>query len=632
VGIQATAIAEFGGALMHKRLLALLGTGVLVFAACTSNSPGATGPAASEPPAATGTPQPTTNPIDLSNTAYKPEAGKTGGQIIFGDWQEANEFNPYYYSQVTEANVASAVWASLTVATHDYKTVPDLAKSLPTLDNGGVKVPGDNGDKMTVTWTLKDGLKWSDGEALTCDDFAFTWKWITDPGQAGVVTVGWEDITAVDCPNPTTIVMHFKNIFEGYMGLGTPLPQHYMKDISIADGLNHKGFKPADMPKVPTSGAFSFESVTAGQELRLKRNPNYKGFISGHPALLDGIVFKWYGDEQAMIAGFIAGEVDIATDLVETDIPTFETAGKKDSLSNINSLSYEYLALNWADGTKRDAKTGLGQCSQDAEVQDRGKTSAGVVCPVSDPEFRRALTYVIDKNDIATRILGGYVKVANTNISPDDYYYADQPPAKLDPAQAESILDAAGWKKGADGIRAKDGLRAKIELCSTTKPTRVDSLKLIADELKAIGIEAIAHNRSATDVFNSYNEATPTEPCNIYRGNFDIAEFTTSSAVDPVIYYSSYHSSQFEPKGANLAQISDPGIDKALDTVKGTVDLHEVVKAMGDFQRIYVEKTVEIPLFYRAQLDAVDYSKVGNFLGNPTQAGPTWNAVDWYLK
>jgi len=53
---------------------------------------------------------------------------------------------------------------------------------------------------------------------------------------------------------------------------------------------------------------------------------------------------------------------------------------------------------------------------------------------------------------------------------------------------------------------------------------------------------------------------------------------------------------------------------------------------MGDFQKIYVEKTVEIPLFYRAQLDAVDYSKVGNFFGNPTSAGPTWNVVDWFVK
>jgi hypothetical protein len=59
--------------------------------------------------------------IDLTNTTYKPEAGQDGGSIIIGDWQEANAFNPYYLSQVTEANVASAVWSTLVVFTNDYR-------------------------------------------------------------------------------------------------------------------------------------------------------------------------------------------------------------------------------------------------------------------------------------------------------------------------------------------------------------------------------------------------------------------------------------------------------------------------------------------------------------------------------
>ena len=69
--------------------------------------------------------------------------------------------------------MASAVWSTLVVFTNDYRYAPDLATSVPTLDNGGVKAPGDGGDAMTVTWTLRDGLKWSDGQPLTCDDFKY---------------------------------------------------------------------------------------------------------------------------------------------------------------------------------------------------------------------------------------------------------------------------------------------------------------------------------------------------------------------------------------------------------------------------------------------------------------------------
>ena len=91
---------------------------VIVFAACgtaASPSPSATAPA-SQPPAASEPPAGSASPgaevIDLTNTEYEPEAGQDGGQIIIGDWQEANQFNPFYVGQVTEANVASAVWYS----------------------------------------------------------------------------------------------------------------------------------------------------------------------------------------------------------------------------------------------------------------------------------------------------------------------------------------------------------------------------------------------------------------------------------------------------------------------------------------------------------------------------------------
>jgi ABC-type transport system substrate-binding protein len=102
----------------------------------------------------------------------RPEQGADGGQAIVGDWQEATQFNPYYLTQVTEANVASATWATLATFTDRLQYAPDLAAQVPTLDNGGV-VLGQNGDAMTVTWTLRDGLKWSDGEDLTCDDFKY---------------------------------------------------------------------------------------------------------------------------------------------------------------------------------------------------------------------------------------------------------------------------------------------------------------------------------------------------------------------------------------------------------------------------------------------------------------------------
>lgn len=615
---------------MRKRLVGLFASTMIVLAACqgaASPSPSASS-AASTPPSSAepSTPaSPSAEVIDLTNTKYSPEDGTDGGSIIIGDWQEANQFNPYYLSQVTEANVASAAWATLVVFTDDFRYGADLAASVPTLDNGGVKAPGDGGDAMTVTWTLRDGLKWSDGEPLTCDDFKYAWEWVLDPDNVGVITAGFEDIKDFECTSDTEMVWHFDKVYEGYITLMTaPLPRHYLEKISMADQVNGAGFRANEVANLPVSGAFKFESVTPQQELRLAKNPNYVSWKTGKPAHLDNLIWKWYGDADLMIAGFKAGEVDFATDLQDSDIPKVQDLG--DQVSAIPALTYEFLRPNWSEGPF-DATKKVGGCSRNPAVADRGEG-----CPMADPAMRQAVAYAVDKNEINTRLLGGTVQVANSPVSPSAWFFADQTPATFDPEKAKSVLEDAGWKDSdGDGVREKDGLKAKIELCTTTRQVRVDTLALIADWLKDVGIEAVANPVDSTAIFADYNEATADTPCALSTSNFDLAEHAFTSSIDPLGNYFSYHSSQFEPNGANDAQVVDSGVDAAMDTVKNSVDFAVIKDAMAEFQKIYVEKTVEIPLYYRKQVDLAG-PKLGNFFANPTQAGPTWNAVDWFVK
>jgi peptide/nickel transport system substrate-binding protein len=613
---------------MRKRLVGLLASTVVVFAACgTAASPSPAASGAPSAPAASGSTapvSPSADVIDLTNTAYKPEDGTDGGTIIIGDWQEANQFNPFYLGQVTEANVASAAWATLVVFTHDYRYAPDLATTVPTVDNGGVKAPGDGGDAMTVTWTLRPGLKWSDGEALTCDDFKYSWEWVLDKDNVGVVTTGFSDISDIECTSDTEMIWHFKTVYEGYITLmSAPLPRHYLEKIPMKDQTNGAGFRANEVANLPVSGAFKFESVTPQQELRLAKNPNYTSFATGKPAHLDTLIFKWYGDADLMIAGFKANEVDFATDLQDSDLEKVKDLG--DQVSAIPALLYEFLRPNWSEGPF-DATKKIGGCSRNPAVADRGTG-----CPMADPAMREAVAFAVDKNEINTRLLGGTVQVANTNISPGAWFFADQTPATFDPAKAKEILDAAGWVAGADGIRAKGGLKAKIELCTTTRQVRIDTLALIASWLKDVGIEAVSNPVDAASIFADYNEATVDTPCALATSNFDLAEHAFSSSIDPLGNYFNYHSSQFEPDGANDAQIKDSGIDAALDTVKNSVDFKVNRDAMAEFQKVYVEKTVEIPLYYRKNVELAG-PKLGNFFANPTQAGPTWNAVDWFVK
>src|SRR4051794_6497168 len=262
---------------MRKRLVGLLAGAAVVLAACgtaASQSPSApASAAASQPAASAGASAPASSgsgEIDLTGTTYKPEDGTVGGSLIIGDWQEANNFQPYYESNQTEANVVSATTATLVVFTNDLRYGPDLATDVPTVANGGVKAPGDNGDAMTVTWTLKPDLKWSDGEPLTCDDFKYAWEWTLDPENVGVITTGFKDIKTFDCKSDTEMVLHSPAVYEGYITTFTaPLPRHYLEKIPMKDQVNLSGFKADEVPNMPVSGAFKYESVTPQQELRL---------------------------------------------------------------------------------------------------------------------------------------------------------------------------------------------------------------------------------------------------------------------------------------------------------------------------------------------------------------------------
>lgn len=201
---------------------------------------------------------------------------------------------------MTEANVASLVWHSLLTVDSDARYVPQLAaEPIPTTANGGLTL-GQGGDAMTVTWRIRDGLRWSDGQPLTCDDFKYAWEWVLTAGNVATTT-GFEDITSFECAFATDMTWHFGRVYEGYLTLITaPLPRHALASIPIADQVKGAGFRPDEVARMPVSGPFRIESVTPLGALRLARNDNFVNPATGRAPYLDSIVFKWYADADAM--------------------------------------------------------------------------------------------------------------------------------------------------------------------------------------------------------------------------------------------------------------------------------------------------------------------------------------------
>lgn len=608
---------------MRKRLTGLLAIAAIVASACSSSSgTPSSGPSGSQQPS-TG-PSASLAPIDLTTTTYRAEpVGHTGGKLVLGEWQEpVTIWSGIYDNSATDVEAFGMSLWSLWSATADYKYYGQLATNVPTVDNGGVVL---NGTNMDVTINLRPGAMWSDGQPITCDDLAYQVQWMMDAGQVGNIQghVGWENISGVDGGTGTNCVAHFTKIpaggttavYEGYLGLWTPLlPKHYLQTVSVADA-NPKLYTQAAPASGVYSGPYMPTHWATGAEIDFVPNTQFWSTIKKATAPFDSVVFKYYGDATAEIAGFKNGETDVAMDYNHNDLATFATQGiAQGSIDAINGTTYEQQSWNYTDLTKKfgagDAKT-----------------------------LMTAIHYAYNKDDIIKRITGNTVAATCNFNSPLVWYYKDVPCPAYDVTKANSILDAAGFTRGADGIRvAPNGTKVDLLGCtSKDRAYRGNTMTLVASYLQQIGVNLTTKAVPTTpDLFGGWSEAGSDVPCNTTHGNFDVAEFAWVSGVDPAgiypLYFSKYDPSLGDHSGVNYIRVNLPQLDAALTDLVTTTDLQKIKAAEGTIQDIYVDPAnafPEIPLYNWKTVELKGLN-MHNVVNNATSATGSWNIEDWW--
>jgi peptide/nickel transport system substrate-binding protein len=557
------------------------------------------------------------NGVDITDPKYASSitpAAKTGGTVVVSDWQSPDFVNPYYYDAEVDVESFGMAFDSMVVVTQNLGYIPNLASEVPTTTNGDVVV---NGTAMDLTWKLKPNMKWSDGSPINCDDVIATWKWIMDPAQTGLAagTVGWDQITGIDGAGTTTCVVHFKTVFEGYLGLWAPLlPAKYIATIPVKDAAT-KLYPLADPAQGVYSGPYIPTSYQTDAQVTFAANPNWATIGLGsnlHAPYLDKVIFKLYGgDPTLMIKGFTAGEIDLGQDLQNADIPSLTGVPTNEQVIH-DALTYELHAYNNASFQKKF-----------------GADWQTVI---------QAVKLATDRQAIAAGPLQGNVTVTNNFISPLTWYYKDEGgDTAAHPDQATAMLAAAGFTKGSDGILAKNGQKIELTYCTTTAQVRVDTLKLVASELNAIGIKADVTPVKSSILFGAYNGTPATTQCNLLHGNYDVGEHAYSSPLDPFGGYAEYVSTQnpdIAPhNGANETRVNIPALDAAYKAVASTVDLTAIKTAMDTVQDLYASSsnTYELPLFLRKDVWLTD-GKIQNFTGNPTSESGDWNVGDWWLQ
>ena len=527
------------------------------------------------------------------------DAPVRGGTAIVAIWQEPSTLAAHYANQTVTTIVNNGVLEGLAETTTDGEYIPTLATRIPTVANGGVVVKG---TKLDVTWELKPGLKWSDGEPVDSADIKFTWEiWMKDPKVNN--RTGFSEIESIDLPNNLTAVVHYKSIYAPYpVNFGSLMPRHLLEkeaDISKTDYVR----------KPMGTGPFKVTDFKAGDSITIERNPNYRG--APDKPYLDKIIFKSVPSSQVALAQLQAGEVHAMWNLTEAQTPDVEKSTGL-ALQVVQGPTVERIELNTA---------------VNKEYPDPNS-----VHPVlGDIEMRKALLYATPKQQLIDKLLFGKAKPGSSPVSQGWAAYK-QPQESYDQAKANATLDKAGWVKGSDGIRTKNGVRASLTYATTTgDQLRERVQQVLVDEWKAIGVEVKIQNQPSSVLLSG--SCTGKDPRKL--GTFDLIMYASTPGIDPHSTIATrYHSRQIPTRadcaGQNYTRFKNPDADKAIEEAGATLDLEKRKSAYATSMKLLNDAYVIIWLYDRANIDA----RVNALQGWQPNVWRrfTWNVQDWWLK
>ena len=525
-----------------------------------------------------------------------------GGTLVFAIWQEPATLAPNYGNQTITGIVNAVAVEGLLRTDTGGNYQPVLAKAVPTEKNGGVKISGD-GKRMDVTYELQPDIKWSDGRPFTSADVKFTWEaWMKDPKV--VSREGYEQIESIDTPNDLTVLVHYKTIYSPYLTrFGTIMPKHILEKVADISASDY-GRKPLG------TGPFVITDFKAGDSITVERNPNYRK--KGQP-YLDKIIFRSVPSREVAVAQLKAGEVQGMWNLIEAQLPDLE----KDA--NIK------LSITPAPGVER--------IEMNTAVNKDGTDPNSVHPVLGDINLRRALIYATPKQQIIDRLLFGKARVGSSPVSQGWAAPKGLTQESYDPKKSNELLDQAGWVKGGDGIRTKNGVRASVTITTTTGDQLRERVEqILADEYKQIGVELKISNMPSSVLLSaSWSAGDPRK-----RGAFDLDMYSSTPDIDPHQTVNlRYHSKQIPypgngGSGQNYTRFKNPEADKAIDEAGSALDLEKRAAAYAKALTLLNDAAVCIWLYERSAIEAFR-TNVSGYAGQVWD-GITWNTEDWYMK
>ncbi len=503
------------------------------------------------------------------------DSAGAGGTLVIALPSQPEDLSPITGSHnVYEGN--QKFFNGLLRYSKDLGTEPDLASEMPTR----------SADGKTVTVKLRDDVKFHDGAPLTAKDVAFTYSAILDEDAASPLA------SLLDSLDSTTAVDDRTVQFD----LNRPDPAFLDKlqiGIVPAAQLQGKDIKTAAFNRKPIgTGPYVLKEFQPGGRIVMEANESY---FRGAPKI-KRIVLTAVEDENARVALLEKGTVD-AAGIAPKLAPRVRRNG-----------DYDVLEVRTAD-------------ARVAALPNRDPV-------LRDPAVRRALSYAVDRQKIVDGTLAGAGEPAFGPIMKDHWAYSPAAERPYDPAEAQRLLDAAGWKRTGDATRTKAGTKLSFTLMyPPADSVRKDIALAFASQMKQVGVDVKLEGREF-DVIEKRQDTGATE-------------FGYGTPYDPDIeLYTLFHSkfaTADEDAFTNYPRTTNPAIDAALDAERSKLDRDARKR---DFVRLQEELAKDASWLWLVRLrHVVVISKRVEGIDPQVEPhahgfsrGTSWNLEDWTLE
>jgi len=510
-------------------------------------------------------------PVGLNYQAHYDK--EDGGRLINAMTGEPSNLIAMIAGDSASSAIANNIFNSLLKYDKSLNYAPDIAESWNISNN-----------QKTITFKIRKGLYWADGEKLTSKDVMFTWKLVTNPDTRTPYASDYQLVKKASTPDPYTFKVTYQESYAPALDTWTSLhilPEHLLRN----EDINNTYFS----RKPVGSNYYILDNWKSGQQVSLTRNSRS---INGK-ANINNLISRIIPDTSSQFMELIADNID---------------------LMSINPIQFKRVFPS-----RKDLRDKIGLYKE----LGNGYTYLGFNLkkePFNDRRVRKALNFAIDKNEIVKGVLLGLGEPLASPYKPGTRWNNTKlKPYQYDSNRALNLLSEAGYKKNKDGLLEKNGKVLRFEILTNQNKQREMTAVIIQRRLKEIGVDVSIRVIEWASFINQF----------IKTGDFDVVVLGWSLSLDPD-QFNIWHSTQQGPGQFNFLGYENKRVDTLLERGRLELDVSKREKIYHEFSDILLDDSPIVYLYAGYGLSAINKRVRGINRPSPP-AGIYHNSYDWFI-